>query len=174
MREYWMETERIGFSLWEKKDLPLAELLWGDPDVSHYICAKGVFTPEEIQNRLDLEIQNYRQYNIQYFPLFERGSSELIGCCGLRPSGTADACEIGFHLRKKFWHQGLAQEAASAMIHQAFHSLHLKKLHAGHNPRNIPSKKLLLKLGFAYVADEFYEPTGLMHPSYILKKDVSL
>ena len=26
------------------------------------------------------------------------------------------------------------------------------------------------RLGFAYVGDEFYPPTGLYHPSYILKR----
>ena len=29
MREYFMKTERLGFSAWEKDDLELAKLLWG-------------------------------------------------------------------------------------------------------------------------------------------------
>jgi len=39
-------------------------------------------------------------------------------------------------------------------------------LFAGHNPNNTNSRKVLEKLGFTYVGDEFYEPTGLYHPSY--------
>ena len=30
------------------------------------------------------------------------------------------------------------------------------------------SSKVLHKLGFHYIGDEFYEPTGLNHPSYEL------
>ncbi len=43
-------------------------------------------------------------------------------------------------------------------------------LFAGHNPHNTESAKVLRKLGFHYIGDEFYEPTGLYHPSYELKQ----
>lgn len=41
----------------------------------------------------------------------------------------------------------------------------------GDYPHNERSRNLLLKLGFAYTHDEFYEPTGLEHPSYLLTAD---
>ena len=34
----FMETQRIIFSYWNSDDLPLARLLWGDPQVTRYIC----------------------------------------------------------------------------------------------------------------------------------------
>ena len=169
MRDYWLKTQRIDFSLWTAEDLPLAELLWGDPAVSHYICAAGCFSQAEIQNRLYLEIENYKRYNIQYFPIFDLGSSALIGCCGLRPyEGRTDCCELGFHLRPSYWGQGLAFEAASAIINNAFSQLGVSELRAGHHPDNHPSRCLLQKLGFEYLCDQFYPPTGLLHPSYRL------
>lgn len=107
------------------------------------------------------------QYHIQYWPIFELKSGELIGCCGLRPYA-AKEYEMVFHLRPEFWRRGLAAEAANAVITYAFAALQAEKLFAGHNPKNTASKKVLLKLGFHYVGDEFYEPTGLYHPTYEL------
>lgn len=52
------------------------------------------------------------------------------------------------------------------MIEYAFTELNAVKLYAGHHPHNIGSRKLLVRLGFQYIGDNFYEPTGLYHPSY--------
>ena len=168
-RTFHLTTTRIGFSKWTADDLPLAEQLWGDPEVTRYICASGVFSPEDIAARLAKEIDNAQTYGIQYWPIFELASGELIGCCGLRPYNES-VFEIGFHLRPKFWRQGFASEAANAAIDYAFSKLHAESLFAGHNPNNIGSKHVLGKLGFQYIRDEFYAPTGLYHPSYELKR----
>lgn len=169
-RDFFLTTNRIGFSEWEKDDIKLAELLWGDPDVTRFICASGKFSTNDIRTRLEKEIKNKSMYNIQYWPIFKLDSNELIGCCGLKPYSKGKY-EIGFHLRPKFWGQGYAMEAAKTVINYAFTVLKAEELFAGHNPNNIASSKLLLKLDFSYIGDEFYEPTGLYHPSYELKKN---
>ena len=169
-RTFFLTTERIGFSKWADQDGQLARMLWGNPAVTRLICADGVFSCAEIERRLELEIFHDAQYRIQYWPIFELASGAFIGCCGLRPRGESEY-EIGFHLRPEFWGQGYAVEAAKAAIRYAFTELEAKKLFAGHNPKNIASRKVLLKLGFVYAGDEFYEPTGLYHPSYELRRD---
>ena len=57
-RDYFLTTDRIGFSEWKKDDIELAELLWGDPDVTRYICASGKFSAAEITARLEKEIDH--------------------------------------------------------------------------------------------------------------------
>jgi len=49
-----------------------------------------------------------------------------------------------------------------------YNILGVKALFAGHNPANVASRRVLEKLGFRYTHDEFYPPTGLHHPSYLL------
>jgi RimJ/RimL family protein N-acetyltransferase len=169
-RDFFLTTERIGFSVWTENDAKLAELLWGEPAVTRYICASGVFGREEIAARLKKEVENGEQYGIQYWPIFELASDELIGCCGLRPRSTNEF-EMGFHLRSKYWGRGYAAEAAKAVIDYAFSVLKADGLFAGHNPKNIASARVLAKIGFRYVGDEFYPPTGLYHPSYEMKRD---
>ncbi len=171
-RDFFLKTNRIGFSKWVQSDLELAKLLWGNPEVTRYICAGGVFSTDDIVDRMKLEILNESLYQVQYWPIFELTTNDFIGCCGLRPYKTNEY-EIGFHLRPEFWGQGYAAEAANAVIEYAFAVLKAKKLFAGHNPDNYKSRQLLNKLGFVYTGDEFYEPTGLYHPSYELKNYMS-
>ena len=109
---------------------------------------------------------------MQYWPIFLLSTGEHIGCCGLRPYDlTKHIYEIGFHIRSQQWGRGFASEAARRVMAFAFEDLNAKGLFAGHNPRNKASRKLLGKLGFRYTHDEYYAPTGLNHPSYLLTKE---
>lgn len=165
---YFLRTARLGFRCWSKDDLPIANDLWGDAEVTRLIG--GPFSEEQVRQRLDRELASMREHKIQYWPLFLRDGEEFVGCGGLRPYKPAEAIlELGFHLRRHFWGQGLAEEAARAVIAYAFAALGAKALFAGHHPQNQASRKLLAKLGFAFTHEEFYAPTGLQHPSYILR-----
>lgn len=165
MREMWMQTARLGFSHWAPEDGGLAQLLWGDGQVTRLICASGRFTEEEIAARLALEVQNEASFGVQYWPVFLLESGELAGCCGLRPHGP-DGWELGAHFRPQFWGRGMAFEAAEAVLAYAFQCLGARRVTAGHHPENVASKRLLARLGFTCAGEELYPPTGLLHPSY--------
>lgn len=167
MRDFFLRTERLGFSRWTEADLPLAALLWGDPDVCRHITARGVFSGVEIAARLRTEIENGNRHGMQYWPLFLLAGGEFVGCCGLRPvcSGPGGA-ELGAHLRPVFWRLGFAAEAAGAAVRYALGPLGLREVFAGHGPDNTASEKLLGRIGFRHIGDRHYEPTGRMHPFY--------
>ncbi len=169
MQKYFLRTERIGFSEWKQSDLSLAEMLWGNPDVTKYICASGKFRPEEVAARLQRELKNNVEYQMQYWKISELESDALIGCCGLSPHGE-NCCELGYHLLPRFWGKGYATEAAGAVVAYAFANFPCTEIFAMHHPKNAASKNVLMKLGFHYIGTRFYEPTGLEHPSYCLKK----
>lgn len=78
--------------------------------------------------------------------------------------------EMGIHLKEEYWGKGFAQEACSAVIEYVFNTFTINTLFAGHNPKNTASAQLLRKLGFTYIHDEFYPPTGLYHPSYLMTR----
>lgn len=167
-----MTTQRLGFSTWAEDQLADALELWGEPEVSRFISANGRFTEEQIRQRLQTEIENLKQHGVQYWPVYLRETGMLAGCCGLRPCASGEnTLEMGVHLKKECWGQGLASEACGAVIDHAFGTLGAEALFAGHNPKNTASAQMLKKLGFRYTHDEFYEPTGLNHPSYLLTKE---
>ncbi len=167
-----IKTKRLFSGIWSAADLSLAKKLWGDPQVTKYIDARGKLTKEHVQSRLNQEIICDKKYNVQYWPIFLNSNGEFIGCCGLRPYELKNNIyEIGFHICSSHWGGGFAMEAARGVMKYAFTQLNAKGLFAGHNPNNRASRKLLQKLGFYYTHDEYYEPTGLNHPSYLLTTD---
>lgn len=169
MKEFFLKTARLEFSVWNEKDISDASELWGNPQVTRYITADGKMTKEQVQQRLNKEIDTYNDVNIQYWPIYLIETNENVGCCGLRPYDSENnILEMGIHLKEKYWGLGLAKEACSAVIEYAFKTLKVNAIFAGHNPKNKASSQLLKKLGFKYTHDEFYPPTGLYHPSYIM------
>ena len=165
---YFLTTTRLGFHHWTLEDLPLALALWTNPEVTQMIG--GPLSPEQVKEKLVREIELQASSGIQYWPIFLRTTGEPVGCAGLRPyQKTTDIYELGFHLLPASWNQGLAQEAASAVIGYAFDRLGARGLFAGHHPENAASRRVLEKLGFRYTHDELYPATGLMHPSYLLE-----
>ena len=170
MRKFFLESERLYFSTWEQTDYGLAKELWGNDEVAKYISANSCFTDEEIGSRLEKELDNGKKYKVQYWPMFISETNEFVGCCGLRPYDLEkNIYEIGIHILPQYWGKGNGIEALNTVIEYAFKELKVKDLFAGHNPKNIASKKLLAKVGFHYIGEEYYEPTGLMHPSYLYK-----
>lgn len=171
MTPFFLQSDRLGFRHWTPEDLPLARSLWADARVARFIHAKGVFSQEEVAARLRREMDTQRRFGIQYWPAFLLASGAFVGCCGLRPyEPSPGTLELGVHLLPEFWRQGLAQEAARRVIAHALDDLKAEALFAGHNPGNEASRGLLSRLGFTYTHDEFYPPTGLQHPSYLLAR----
>ncbi len=170
--QYFLGTSRLGFRRWREADVDIALGLWGDPNVTRRFDARGKLSKDQIRQRLAQEISCQREHGIQYWPIFNLKTREHVGCCGLRPYDLSrEIYEIGFHIRSDRWRQGYASEAAAAVIDYAFDTLKAKALFAGHHPQNDASRHLLAKLGFRYTHDEYYPPTGLYHPSYLLNAD---
>ncbi len=171
-QDFFLRSGRLGFRLWREDDMDLAMSLWGDPKVTKLIVAPDRLTRDQVRQRLEHEICTQEEHGVQYWPFFMLPGGELAGCCGLRPYDIAKGVyEIGVHIRAPHWRKGLAREASLAVMDYGFNSLKATALFAGHNPNNQASRFLLTKLGFKFWREEFYEPTGLMHPSYLLKAE---
>jgi RimJ/RimL family protein N-acetyltransferase len=192
---YFLTSERLGFRCWREDDLPLALSLWRDETVA--AMSGGPFTDEQIAGRLEREMTMLRDHGIQYWPMFLRETDEFAGCAGLRPvelladhpflverafllereraeiAGAARVFEVGYHLCPGIRGRGLATEAALAVIEQGFGVHGADALFAGHHPSNDASRRVLLKVGFEYVRDEVYPPTGWIEPTYLLRRGSS-
>ena len=144
--KYLLKSERLGFRWWTADDLSQAQQLWGELEVTKYFG--GPFSEDEVRKRFKHERARRMVHGFQYWIIELLATGEFVGVCGLRPYRPAeDVIELGFHLLPKFWGQGLATEAARAVIPYAFKTFAPKKLIAGHHPENVNSKKVLGKLG---------------------------
>ena len=170
-----LPTKRLRFSRWNDVDPAHAHALWGDEAVTRLIG--GPWTHAQCSQRLADQLAS----DVQYWPLMHREDGEFVGCCGLRPrraqAGSESSCtefELGFHLMLTFWGRRLAAEAATSVILHAFGPLGATALYAGHNPANVASRKVLTRIGFTQTHEEYYEPTGLMHPTYLLHRPLAV
>ncbi|WP_206539797.1 GNAT family N-acetyltransferase [Psychroserpens damuponensis] len=83
------------------------------------------------------------------FGLIEKSSCKLIGDIGLHFIENDDKqVEIGYTLNKDFQGKGYATEALKCIINYIFIDLNKYRIFASVDPRNIPSIKLLERLGF--------------------------
>jgi ribosomal-protein-alanine N-acetyltransferase len=163
-----LDTDRLFLRTWEENDFRLAQSLWGDPDVMTFL--DGPLSDEKVRDKMHAEMACLQKHGVQYWPIFEKQTDEFVGCCGLRPWVYTPPLghELGFHLVKAKWGHGYALEAAHEVVKHAFEKLQFPMLRAGHHPEHQNSRKILLKLGFQFVDEVFYKPTGLMHPTYEL------
>lgn len=164
-----LKSKRLKFLSWHNEDLPRGLELWGDPEVLKYTDKRKKLDEAEVQARIHSEITCLSNYSVQYWPIYTLDKEDFIGCCGLHPyAKERDVYELGFHILRKHWRNGYAFEAAQTVVQFAFDKLLAKYLFAGHHPDNEGSRKILEKLGFSYVRDEHYQPSGLTHRCYEL------
>lgn len=159
---------RIIYRLWKDVPKKFAYQLWQNQDVARYIHKDGIFSDEDVESRISVENIQFDEFGVQYFPLFIQSDTAdiFIGVAGLRPTNENKVFEFGVHLLPNFWHQGFASEAGHHILNWGFNSLDAMEIRAGHNPNNYASKKMLTSLGFNYIYDQYYAPTGLNHPTY--------
>lgn len=178
---YFLTSPRLGFRELSLDDLSLARALWGNAAVTKFIG--GPFSEQQIEARLNRELETQKNHGIQYWPIFLLEGGSHVGCAGVRPYAASPAVlekvleealetvlELGVHIRPEFWRRGFAEEASRAVIAFAFSTLNASALFAGHHPENESSRRLLAKLGFQFTHEELYAPTARLHVSYLLRR----
>jgi len=88
-------------------------------------------------------------------PLAITLDGELIGGIGVgtKPDRGDEEWELGYWLGEPYWNRGYASEAAIAVRDDAFETVGLQQILAGHYADNHASGRVLTKLGFRYYAE---------------------
>jgi RimJ/RimL family protein N-acetyltransferase len=98
---------------------------------------------------------------------------DVIGCADIDEIADGRG-DLGYWLDEPFWGQGLASEAAGAVLRFALDDLGLVRLRSGHAADNPGSGRVLEKLGFRFVATttKWSRPRGheIEHWSYELTR----
>jgi RimJ/RimL family protein N-acetyltransferase len=84
------------------------------------------------------------------FGLTMRDGGALVGTCGLKLELPHSRAEIGYWIGRPFWGQGLATEAARAVIEYAFTRLGVRRVYAHYYSRNPASGAVMRKLGMTH------------------------
>jgi [ribosomal protein S5]-alanine N-acetyltransferase len=102
-----------------------------------------------------------------------KANGELVGDCGLTIQDVdgASELEIGHHVRRDLWGQGLATEAARICRDYGFARLSVDRLISLIRPENLASRRVAEKNGM--VVWKEVVRVGVPHLVYAVRKDAS-
>ena len=130
--------------------MPAMLLMDGDPEVMRYVGDGSVPDPESHERRMRGRIQENRADGLGFWSVFHRArKNDLLGTIGLVPLPDSADIELDYRLRRKAWGHGYATEAAAPCLRYAFRVLRLSEVVTLVYPANLPSQRVIAKLGFA-------------------------
>lgn len=140
-----LETQRLVFRDWTASDLEPFQLLCADPNVMEFVGDGTPWSRERSEQFVARACEMSRTHGFCQWPIIFKPCSTLIGFCGFVPA--SDGAEIGWRLAKERWGQGIATEAARAVLRHGFETLEFKRIIATVQSANRASIRVVDKLG---------------------------
>lgn len=115
-----METERLILREYVLEDFDaLYEIMSDSETMQHY---PNPFDEVRTRGWIEWNLQNYKEYGFGLWAVILKETGEFIGDCGITIQNIDGELlpEIGYHIHKKYWRQGLGSEAARAVRDWAF------------------------------------------------------
>jgi [ribosomal protein S5]-alanine N-acetyltransferase len=129
----------------------------GDREVMRFSTRGPHQTVADTVNWIDHAIRHQAMHGFATFAVRRRGSSEIIGTCGLEVLADGRT-EISYRMRRDQWGLGYATEAGRAWLDHGFASLGLTRIVAMIEEENRRSVRVAEKIGMRAGAPEtFYD-----------------
>lgn len=154
-----METPRLLLRRWQQSDVDDFIKMNADPQVMRYFPAP--YSSERTQQFYAAIQEEFAECGYGLYAVQEKSSGAFIGFTGFhRAAFNASFCpcvEIGWRLASAYWNRGYATEGAKACLAHGFTSLGFEKVYSFTALQNLPSQRVMQKLGM-----QFYE--NFEHP----------
>ena len=154
-----LETERLILREWRESDAdPFAEMN-SDARVMKFFPA--LLSRSESDLLVDRIKAHVRGHGFGPFAAELRGGHAFIGFIGLSiPNFQAHftpCVEIGWRLAAGYWNQGLATEGAQRVVRYGFETLGVREIVSFTVPANLPSRRVMEKLGMTHDPNDDFE-----------------
>ena len=160
-----LETERLTLRHLEMEDLDALHRLYRDPEMRKHF-PDGTLTLDETRDELEWFLHGHPDKpELGLWATVDRRTGAFLGRCGLLP-WTIDGkpeVELAYMIDKSRWGEGLATEAAHAIIQHARTQLGLTRLICLIMPGNVASAAVARKVGMTFER----EYTGEFGPCHI-------
>jgi len=173
-----LETSRIVLRPFLSGDLDeYARCIFADPEVTRYLPKRDIPSLERAERTMAYFNHHWDRHGYGDWAVTVKTGEQLIGHCGLNYLEEAGEVEVEYSLSREFWGQGLATEAARAVVSFGFEVIGLKRIIALAVPENIASRRVMEHLGMAYEKEVHYFGLDLacygLAPGQFLPKDGS-
>jgi len=140
-----LESERLALREMTAADLPALASMLQDPVAM--VAYEGPFSDAEVRGWLDRQMANYAEFGYGLWAVVREGA--MIGQCGLTwPVIDGERrLEIGYHIKRAYWGQGYATEAARTCRDYAFYTLDRDEVWAQVRETNIASMNVAIRVG---------------------------
>ena len=106
---------------------------------------------DEAREKVAGFIKGFQEEKGVWWAFVLKETNQTIGYGGLFDvDSECSKAEIGYGLLKPFWGQGYMSEAVAEITRFAVEDIKLHRVYGLVDPENIPSAKVLLKLGFQH------------------------
>ncbi len=167
-----LETPRLRLREFVPEDAEALAAVISDPQTMRFYPAP--FTRSQVEEWIDRNRQRYEKDKAGLWAVILKSTGTLIGDCGIiRQEVDGEFLyEVGYHLHRDHWGQGLATEAAVACRHWAFANLKVDRVVSLIRPENLPSRKVAERNGMKIWKEVDWR--GLHHYVYAIERsDVS-
>ncbi len=165
---YLFQSARLGFRVWNAKDLPAFAEMNAHSEVMQHFPAP--LSKSESKKSMEKQISDFNKNGFCYFAVDELASGKLIGMIGMSnkdfPSSFTPAIDIGWRLSNKFWGKGYAAEGAQRCLSFAFEELNLKHIVSIAPLVNENSIRVMQKIGMHKLL-EFKHPQLTEHKNLV-------
>jgi len=125
--------------------------LLNEPSFLRYIGDRGVRTLDDARRYIrEGPVAGYETYGHGLLRVTLKAGHVPIGMCGVLKRDSLPDPDLGFSFLPDYWSKGYAHEAAGAVMRHAREVLHLDRILAITTHDNLPSMRLLGKLGFRF------------------------
>jgi ribosomal-protein-alanine N-acetyltransferase len=126
--------------------------------VRRYLWDDGIISRERAAQEIRRSESDFDSHGCGQWAVFPREAlgepKTMIGFCGLRRFGDPPEVEVLYGLAPEYWGQGLATEAARAVLAFGFEQAGLRRVLAGADAPNIASFGVMQRLGMTYLRNE--------------------
>jgi RimJ/RimL family protein N-acetyltransferase len=142
-----LRTERLRLRPRAMADLEACVAMDLDPEVRRFIF--GDRQPDSTEHRARVRAQIASGWPAAggIWVVEWRQRRGLLGWCGLFPLENAGPIEIGYRYVQSAWGQGIATEAARALLDHGFRALRFDPIVGVTHPANRASQRVLEKIG---------------------------
>jgi len=165
-----LETQRVVLREFSTNDADALCAVLCDPETMRYYPAR--FDRNSVNEWITRNRSRYAKDGHGLWALVLKARGELIGDCGLvvQEIDGVNEIEIGYHVRRDLWGQGLATEAARACRDYGFANLAVNRLVSIIRPENVASCRVAEKSGM-YVWKKEVMRVGFLHVVYSIRRD---
>ena len=168
-----LETPRLQLREFIPQDADALAQVLSDPETMRYYPAPHGRTGYDrtgVEQWIERNRQRYQHDGVGLWAMELKKTQELIGDCGIIPQQVEGEplYEIGYHLRRDHWGQGLATEAAIACRDWAFKNLKANRLISLIRPENLPSRRVAERNGMTIWKEVNWR--GLVHYVYSIER----